>query len=509
MIRSLQSRLTHLAIAITFTALPLSAALPNKPRIVHPAASIPSTIVFTMTTASTLFFGQKVDGYAQVTANDNSALTGTVIFYDGTTNICTITVEQNTNCPATIGSGFLVGRHALSAAYFGDQTHAAAVSATAIVTISPGITTALLTTSSNPAPAGQSLILIASLQSSYAVPVGSVTFFDGGIILGTEALDGTGHARLLTSSLTPGTHIIGLSYAAMQNFTAVTASPITQIVTDPSLPVATAVMISSNANPATAGQALTLSATVVSTSSPLRTPTGLLTFKDGANTLGAATLDPSGLASFQTSSLAPGTHSITASYTGDGSSAASTSAPLSQTVTPATTPANASFVIGVGSTTLPTGSSINIAVKVAPVNGFNQAVQLSCSNLPYEASCTFVTDTVAAGGGTTTFRLTTLSPRDCGAAAGYNQSASNGSQALPYAAPLLAGVLIFLLPKRRRAWKSLLTLIAMGGFLSITGCGECTDLGTRPGSYTLKIVGRSMGANPVTVTQNVQITVTP
>jgi len=49
------------------------------------------------------------------------------------------------------------------------------------------------------------------------------------------------------------------------------------------------------------------------------TPTGTATFKDGNTTLGTGNLNGSGVATFQTSSLAVGTHSITATYGGDGS----------------------------------------------------------------------------------------------------------------------------------------------------------------------------------------------
>jgi hypothetical protein len=48
----------------------------------------------------------------------------------------------------------------------------------------------------------------------------------------------------------------------------------------------------------------------------------------------------------------------------------------------------------------------------------------------------------------------------------------------------------------------------MCGAIAITGCGACTDLGTRPGTYTIQITGTSASSAQVTVTQNVQITVT-
>jgi hypothetical protein len=61
------------------------------------------------------------------------------------------------------------------------------------------------------------------------------------------------------------------------------------------------------------------------------TPTGTVTFKDGATTLGTGTLS-AGKATFVTSKLAVGSHSITASYARAVDFAASTSATLVEVI---------------------------------------------------------------------------------------------------------------------------------------------------------------------------------
>src|SRR5262249_54342183 len=89
----------------------------------------------------------------------------------------------------------------------------------------------------------------------------------------------------------------------------------------------------SSRNPSPYGRAITLSATVSANAPGSGTPTGTVTFYDGAAFLGAGT--PSGgLATFTTTAtpLAAGTHSITARYNGDGDFLDSTSAPLLQSV---------------------------------------------------------------------------------------------------------------------------------------------------------------------------------
>lgn len=87
--------------------------------------------------------------------------------------------------------------------------------------------------------------------------------------------------------------------------------------------------VSSSKNPTVFGQAVSFTATVSATSG---TPTGTVTFLDGATTLGTATLDSTGAGSFTTSSLAVGNHSITASYSGDSNFNASTSSAFTQIV---------------------------------------------------------------------------------------------------------------------------------------------------------------------------------
>jgi hypothetical protein len=88
-------------------------------------------------------------------------------------------------------------------------------------------------------------------------------------------------------------------------------------------------------NKATTSTALAVSAAVVkvntsvtftaAVSSPgLPAPTGTITFFDGATQLAPVPVNGSGVATYSTTSLAPGMHSIEAVYSGDASFAAST-----------------------------------------------------------------------------------------------------------------------------------------------------------------------------------------
>ena len=98
----------------------------------------------------------------------------------------------------------------------------------------------------------------------------------------------------------------------------------------------TTTTLSSSANPSVVGQPVTYTATVAPVPPATGTPTGTVTFNDGASAIpgcASVALDSSGAATCTTSDLAAGTHNITAIYSGDSTFAQSTSnPPLSQTV---------------------------------------------------------------------------------------------------------------------------------------------------------------------------------
>ena len=66
-------------------------------------------------------------------------------------------------------------------------------------------------------------------------------------------------------------------------------------------------------------------------------PTGIVTFKSGSTTMGKATLNTSGIAELQTTTLPAGTYNISAAFPGDASFLPSTSAPQPITIQKATT----------------------------------------------------------------------------------------------------------------------------------------------------------------------------
>jgi hypothetical protein len=185
-------------------------------------------------------------------------------------------------------------------------------------------TAVALTTSGSPSHVGQPVTFTAVVTSSNgSVPDGElVTFHDGSAFMGSASLSG-GKAMFTTSSLLARTHSISATYAGDAKFLGSTGR-VSQVV----VKYTTTTSLTSSLNPSQFGQAVTFTATVASTGP---TPTGAVNFMDGTTKLGMVTLR-GGIAKLTKSTLAVGTHPITAQYLGDVFSAKSTSSVVNQVV---------------------------------------------------------------------------------------------------------------------------------------------------------------------------------
>ena len=94
----------------------------------------------------------------------------------------------------------------------------------------------------------------------------------------------------------------------------------------------TSTAVTSSANPSVFGQIVTFTAIIAAAAPGAGSPTGTVTFKEGAVTLAATVAMTAGQATFTTSALSVGSHTITASYSGDSAFVPLTSPSLTQTV---------------------------------------------------------------------------------------------------------------------------------------------------------------------------------
>lgn len=304
--------------------------------LIGDATQVNSTTTTLVSSLNPSAFGQNVTFTATVTTGAGTGnLTGNVTFMDGAKTLgAPVVVNQSTGQASYQTPALTVGAHEITASYGGDSTHFDSTSATLVQTVLEGTTT-LLVSSANPAAIGQSITLTATVTASAGggvIPDGTVTFTDGSTIL-TNATLSAGVATFTTSTLANGLHSITATYDgdSANQIAGSVSNLLKEDVLEP-----THARVSSTPNPSEYGNAVTFTATV--TTSGTVVPTGAVNILDGGKQIGTATLAGStGVGTLTTSSLAVGSHTITAAYLGDTSNGPGTSAAITQMVNRAQT----------------------------------------------------------------------------------------------------------------------------------------------------------------------------
>ena len=270
------------------------------------------------------------------TAPAAGAPSGTVNFLGAGVTIAGCGARAIAAGTATCTASFaIVGAHAITAVYSGDTRFLTSTSAALTQNVIQAATFTTLTSSVNPSVAGQAVTFTATVSAiapGAGTPTGAINFEDGGITItgcSARALAAGVATCPVTFPLT-GSHTIIAVYSADANYTASTSASLTQTVNAG----ASKTVITSLVNPSVTGQPVTYTATVTPVAPATGTPTGTITFKDGAATIagcGAQVL-AAGVTTCFTTYGAPGSHGITGAYSGDASFAVSTSAVLTQVV---------------------------------------------------------------------------------------------------------------------------------------------------------------------------------
>ena len=163
----------------------------------------------------------------------------------------------------------------------------------------------------------------------------------------------------------------------------------------------TTTVVSSSANPSPSGSPAVFTAHVNGVPAGIPTGTVMFSASQGSGQIATATvaLDASGNAVW-TFSLVPGQYGITALYSGDTDYLPSVSSTLSQVVG-----GSPDFTINLPPIlTVAQGSSGTAAVSIESLNGFAGTIQLECSGVPNDSSCSFAQGSItipAASVGTT------------------------------------------------------------------------------------------------------------
>src|SRR5690242_7554402 len=333
-------------------------------------------------------YGQNVMFTATVAPSSGTGSpTGTVTFKDSGTTLGTTGLVggsasfSTTNLPA--------GPHSNTAGYNGDSNYSGSGSSPVSQTVNQAGTTISVSSSNNPSILGQNVTFTATVSAPAAS--GTVAFYDGATALGSSILTG-GKASVATSTLSAGSHSITASYSGDTNYSGSNSPTLTQTVN--SGLISTTTSLTSSPNPSIYGQPVTLTATV-RPSSGTGTPTGSVTFMDGATSLGSAPLS-GGNASLPVSSLTAGSHSIAAVYGGDTNYSGSTSSTLLHSVNKA----NTTTTLTSSSDPSRNGQTVTFTANVSPA-GAGGTVQF------FDGSISLGTSLLSAG--RTTLAISSLS----------------------------------------------------------------------------------------------------
>ena len=169
-----------------------------------------------------------------------------------------------------------------------------------------------------------------------AVNTGTVTFLvmNGATLIGKATTSGivkNGVASVnytLPAKLAPGNYTIVANYDSSPNVIAASDNSHTLAVR-----YATSMTVSSSSSRSPVNAAVTITAKITSPTGKVGLLIGeTVTFKIGATVIGTAVINGSGVASFTTSALTAGTHTIVAVFADDGLFAACTASHIIQIV---------------------------------------------------------------------------------------------------------------------------------------------------------------------------------
>ncbi|MFE5120658.1 beta strand repeat-containing protein [Streptomyces sp. NPDC056669] len=259
--------------------------------------------------------GEEVTLCAQVTVMPPStcAPSGTVTFVITGGPTLTGTLDETGQACVTT-SDLTAGSYTVTATYGGD-TGVASSTGSASFTVGQGTSTTTVSVLPSSTVCGQVVTICANVTvapPSTCLPSGNVTFVIAGGPTLTGTLDATGQACVTTNAIPVGTHTVTATYGGdggVMGSTGTGSVSVNQASSTTALTITPSTV--------SCGQTISLCAQVTTTPPGTCVPTGTVTFAIAGGPTLTATLDATGQACVTTSAIPPGTHAVTATYTGD------------------------------------------------------------------------------------------------------------------------------------------------------------------------------------------------
>ncbi|UWZ86828.1 Ig-like domain repeat protein [Occallatibacter riparius] len=421
-----------------------------------------------------------------IVSGTGGTLGGTVAFFDGTTSLGSADVNSSGTASLTVAFS-AAGVHALEARYSGNAYFSPSASAQFDENVIRNPTTVAVQAAPSPGTAFAKITFTAAVKSSTSStpPSGNVIFTVNGSRLGSASLQ-AGTATIDSSSLAAGTYLVTVVFGGSAAFDSSTSPHFTEVVN----PRASTTAVTSSGSPSVLSTAVTFTATVSSGTGP--SPSGTVQFYDGSSTLGLPIpLSSAAVATYATRTLALGTHSISAVYSGDTNTQPSRSPILPQSVIAYA--GDFSITVDPGKDSLYTGEKATIHITVTSHGGFNEPVELSCVDLPPDSTCNFSPASFDKGQGTATLTIQTSPPHRTA-----SRTAAPPAPARPAGPFALAAICLLFLPLGYKRRKLFLVLVAAFTFFAINACssGDPIGGGTPPGSYNIQVSGAYTAPTP-------------
>ena len=339
----------------------------------------------------------------------------------------------------------------------------------------------------------------ASVSNGMGAPTGSVTVMNGSTFLGSGNL-ANGEYSVSTSTLPVGANSLSAVYTSNNGYQKHTVK-LTQTVQK----AGTTTVLTPSTTSSTLNQSVTFMATVSPNTSGQ--PTGTVTFSDGTTPLSSPALS-GGVATLAISTLAIGTHTITAAYSGDGNFNVSTSSVVNLVVAAAVP--NFGLSSSPASLSVAAGASGQSTITISPLGGLNPStVALTCSistTLSPAPTCSLGAISVANNTGSSMLTVATT-----GVQAALAPAPEHGSRWLLALGLLMPAMLLSAAglgtPSRRKLLGVCLIFLVLSGCLLQVACGgsgsnstppPATKTSTPAGTYTVTITGNASGEQHTT-----------
>ncbi len=497
-----------------------------------------------------LLYGALISFYA-VPVPQNSPLPANPASIQSTPATGTITITDfgtPVGAPITLEIGqayfgdynLAVGKHSLVASYSGDSSYnpssTTSPPATPLnFTIGPGSTVVTInpyTQNALPgAPATVSVTIVdgsAIAPTGTAAPTGTVTVSVGSATTSAPAVlppvpvsysaaigGSVGFVTIPASALAPGTNLATATYSGDTNYLPGSTDGLNAKIVVTSTLAATDTLLATTPTAPVPGQPVQIVATVLGFSNAAGYPTGTVTFLDGSNALGtsATVLDPNAninfggeaIATFTTSALTPGVHTLTANYNGDAQD-------LPSTVSISVTVASLDFTLSATPVTLASGatnlsavSTLIFALDAPSSTASNFTLSCAASTKAIAISCTVPSSVSIAAGETSTTSTATISVTSVARLEPMRKQAGGWRTAA--GALALALLLPFGFLRVRKGGRAVLSAFLF--LILAAGLTSCAELNSNanpgsPGQYTVTVTA-TLGSDshqvsiPVTV----------